>query len=81
MRTRNGTRNLRFAIVRTARSYRTNAWTRIQDMNTGRWYNGTVALPNCKVFTMLGETGSAYPELWTEGQGWSLMTGATAMAR
>ncbi len=58
--------------------YRTNAWTRVQDMNTGRWYNGAVALPNGKVFTLLGDPGSAYPESWTEGQGWSLMTGANS---
>ena len=56
--------------------YRTNQWTRVDNMNTGRWYPGSVALPNGKVFTMLGRPGGPYPEVWTEGQGWSLQTGA-----
>ncbi|MCE7990242.1 MAG: DUF1929 domain-containing protein [Caldilinea sp. CFX5] len=56
--------------------YRTNAWTRVQNMSVGRWYNGAVALPNGKVFTMLGDPGGPYPEVWTPNQGWSLLTGA-----
>lgn len=56
--------------------YRNNSWTRAQDMSTGRWYNGAVALPNGKVFTMLGDPGGPYPELWTPNAGWSLLTGA-----
>ena len=56
--------------------YRTNAWTRVQNMSVGRWYNGAVALPNGKVFTMMGDPGGPYPELWTANVGWSLLTGA-----
>lgn len=56
--------------------YRTNAWSRVENMSTGRWYNGAVALPNGKVFTMLGDPGGPYPELWTPNAGWSLLTGA-----
>jgi len=56
--------------------YRTNTWTRTDNMSTGRWYNGAVALPNGKVFTMLGDPGGPYPELWTPNVGWSLLTGA-----
>lgn len=56
--------------------WRTNTWTRIQDMSTGRWYNGAVALPNGKVFTMMGDPGGPYPEIWTPNLGWSLLTGA-----
>ncbi len=56
--------------------YRTNTWTRLQDMSVGRWYNGAVALPNGKVFAMLGDPGGPYPELWTPNVGWSLLTGA-----
>ena len=56
--------------------YRTNQWKRVENMTTGRWYPGSVALPNGKVFTMLGRPGGIYPEVWTEGQGWSLRTGA-----
>jgi YVTN family beta-propeller protein len=56
--------------------YRTNQWRRAENMNVGRWYPGSVALPNGKVFTALGDPGGPYPELWTEGQGWSLLNGA-----
>jgi len=56
--------------------YRNNTWTRSNNMSTGRWYNGAVALPNGKVFTMLGDPGGPYPELWTPNVGWSLLTGA-----
>ena len=56
--------------------FRTNTWIRLQDMSVGRWYNGAVALPNGKVFTMLGDPGGPYPELWTPNVGWSLLTGA-----
>ncbi len=57
--------------------YRTQAWTRIDDLAVGRWYNGAVALPNGQVFSALGEPGSAYPELWTQGAGWSYLNGAS----
>ena len=56
--------------------YRTNTWTRVQDMQTGRWYPGTVALPNGQVFTALGRPGGRYPEVWTAGTGWTYLTGA-----
>ncbi|MFN7928225.1 MAG: discoidin domain-containing protein [Blastocatellia bacterium] len=60
--------------------FRTNSWTRLENMNRGRWYPGSVALPNGKVFTALGEPGDVYPEIWTPGQGWSLLTGANLQA-
>jgi large repetitive protein len=56
-------------------NYTTQSWTRIQDLAVGRWYNGSVALPNGKVFSALGEPGSIYPELWTQGVGWSYLNG------
>ena len=56
--------------------YRTNQWTRANNMNTGRWYPGSVMLPGDKAFTMLGRPGGPYPEVWTAGNGWSLLTGA-----
>ncbi len=56
--------------------YRTNAWTRVQNMNTGRWYPGSVALPGDNVFTMLGRPGGPYPERWSQNNGWTLLTGA-----
>lgn len=57
--------------------YMTQTWTRIQDMAVGRWYPGTVALPNGQVFTAVGDPGSAYPEIWTPGTGWSYLNGAS----
>lgn len=56
--------------------YRTNQWQRIEDMQFGRWYPNTVALPGKQVFTAIGRGGAQYPEVWTEGQGWRLLTGA-----
>lgn len=60
--------------------YRTEQWQRVEDMNYGRWYPGTVALANGQVFTALGDPGSPYPERWQPGQGWSLLTGASLQA-
>ncbi len=56
--------------------WRTNLWSRAEDMNRGRWYPGSVALPNGMVFTALGDPGDVYPEVWTAGQGWMLLNGA-----
>lgn len=60
--------------------WRTNVWVRAEDMNRGRWYPGSVALPNGKVFTALGEPGDVYPEIWTPGQGWTVLNGANLQA-
>ncbi len=60
--------------------YRSNSWRRVEDMNAARWYPGSVALPSGQVFTVLGEPGGIYPEIWTEGQGWSLLTGSNVQA-
>lgn len=60
--------------------WRTNLWSRAEDMERGRWYPGSVALPNGKVFTALGEPGDVYPEIWTPGQGWTLLNGANLQA-
>ena len=55
--------------------FKTGAWTKIDNMKRNRWYPGSVALPDGKVFTGLGEAGDVYPEMWTPGLGWSLLTG------
>ncbi len=56
--------------------WRTNQWTRIQDMNGGRWYNTSVALPDGQVWTVTGSgTGSATSERWNQSTGWNLLTG------
>ena len=58
-------------------NYQTQTWTRIQDLAVGRWYNGAVALPNGQVFSALGEPGDPYPEIWTQGTGWSFLNSAS----
>ena len=55
--------------------YRTDNWTHIDTANVGRWYNGSLQLPNGQVFMALGSGGSRYPERWTEGTGWEWLTG------
>ena len=57
--------------------FRTNSWQNIDQMNRGRWYPTTVALPTGSVLTAIGSSGGQYPELWTEGQGWKSLTGAS----
>lgn len=61
-------------------NYQTQSWTRVQNMNIGRWYPGTVAMPNGKVFTSVGDPGSQYPELWSQSTGWSYLNGASLKA-
>jgi YVTN family beta-propeller protein len=60
--------------------YRNNRWTRSDDMQRTRWYPGSVMLPNGQVYTALGDGGDIYPEIWTEGQGWTLLTGVDLRA-
>ncbi|MDL5054125.1 Calx-beta domain-containing protein [Oscillatoria laete-virens NRMC-F 0139] len=44
-------------VVRTSEVYRrpTNSWTRLADMNRGRWYPGIVRLPSSKLLVIAGE--------------------------
>ncbi len=56
--------------------YKTNNWTRMENMSTGRWYGGSALLPSGKVFMAAGDPGGRYPEVWTSGSGWALLTGA-----
>ena len=55
--------------------YKTDQWTKVEDMNRRRWYNTTLAMPDGDVFTMIGTNGGAYPEVWREGEGWTLKNG------
>ncbi len=54
--------------------FRTNSWIPIQDMNRGRWYPTSVALPSGQVFIAVGIGGANHPEVWTPGVGWQLLT-------
>ncbi|MGH0035047.1 MAG: putative Ig domain-containing protein [Myxococcota bacterium] len=55
--------------------FRTDSWIPIEDMNRGRWYPTSVALPTGQVFIAVGIGGEQHPEIWTPGQGWQLLTG------
>ncbi|MCB9786920.1 MAG: DUF1929 domain-containing protein [Deltaproteobacteria bacterium] len=55
--------------------FRDNSWTHLPDMNRGRWYPTSVALPTGGVFIAVGIGGEQYPELYTPGSGWKLLTG------
>jgi DNA-binding beta-propeller fold protein YncE/mono/diheme cytochrome c family protein len=60
--------------------YRTGQWQRIEQMKSARWYPGSVALPSGQVFTLLGDPGSVYPEVWTAGRGWAYLAGINVQA-
>ncbi len=55
--------------------FKTDQWSKTEDMNRGRWYPTSLAMPNGSVFTALGTGGGRYPELWTKEAGWKLLTG------
>lgn len=74
----NGGRN----TVRTTSvfNYQTDSWNEIEQMNRGRWYPSTVYLPTNQVFTAVGSGGGQYPEIWTPGLGWTLLTNINLQA-
>ncbi len=55
--------------------FKNNVWTRLDDMNRGRWYPTNVSLPSGEVFSALGSSGGRYPEVWNEKTGWKVLTG------
>ena len=55
--------------------YQTSTWVPLENMNAGRWYNTSVAMPDGTVFTAAGTGGGQYPEIWTSDTGWDLLTG------
>ncbi len=55
--------------------FRDNSWTHLENMNRGRWYPTSVALPTGGVFIAVGQGGGQFPELYTPGSGWELLTG------
>jgi galactose oxidase len=50
----------------------TNTWTRVADMNSNRWYNSSVTLPNGNVLTLGGNYDPG--EIWN-GSSWSFLSG------
>lgn len=57
--------------------WRTDQWSRIQNMNDSRWYNTTVALPDGNAWTVSGSGGQDTAERWSAGTGWSRLPGIT----
>lgn len=58
----------------------TNSWTRLPDMNNGRWYPTQVTLSTGEVLTYTGSFNTRYenntlPQVWT-GSAWRGLTGA-----
>ncbi len=53
----------------------TNSWVPLEEMNRGRWYPTSVALPDGGVITFVGTGGGNYPDLYTPGAGWNQLTG------
>ena len=54
--------------------FRTDTWTRIEDMNIRRWYNTSMTLGDGRVITWGGNSKDAHSspaEVWEEGVGWS----------
>ena len=71
----NGGRNFGDSPFTSVFDYRTNTWTKLEEMNKGRWYPTSVIMPGDRVWTGLGTGGDQYPELWEPGEAWTLQTG------
>jgi len=48
-------------------------FSQIEPMAMTRWYPTSTTMASGQVFTSLGTTASAYPEVWTDGEGWRLL--------
>lgn len=70
-----GGRNMSKSPWTTVFDFHDNTWTHLQNMNRGRWYPTSVALPTGGVFIAVGDGGGQFPELYTPGSGWQLLTG------
>ncbi len=46
-----------------------------RQMNRGRWYPTALTLGNGDVFVAVGQGGGPFPERWTEGEGFTLLSG------
>ncbi len=68
----NGGRNT--VVLASIFDWRTNQWSRIQNMNDPRWYNTAIALPDGKVWSVSGSGGSNSAERWDEAGGWARLT-------
>src|SRR5688572_32940964 len=61
--------------------YRDNSWTRVADMNDGRWYPTSTALGNGESLVVSGSTiryqANPLPQVWQTTGGWRSLTGAS----
>jgi len=51
----------------------TDQFTEIEPMAMTRWYPTSTTLASGQVLTSLGTNAAPYPEIWTDGKGWSLL--------
>jgi N-acetylneuraminic acid mutarotase len=60
-------------------NFANNTWTRAENMGQGRYYGSAITLGTGQVMVVAGYTEQGYNnsqvELYTEGQGWKLLTG------
>jgi len=61
------------ATIKTTSSFANDTWSNELPMTTARWYPNSTTLPSGQVLTALGTKNTGAPEMWTSGQGWSLM--------
>ncbi len=54
--------------------YRTNSWSAQQEMNYGRWYPTSIALPDGGVFIGTGTGGQNTAEIWDPVDGWRVLS-------
>jgi len=59
--------------VSTTSVFDTDQFSEIEPMAMSRWYPTSTTLATGQVFTSLGTTIAPYPEIWTDGKGWSLI--------
>jgi hypothetical protein len=61
--------------------YRDNSWTRVADMNNGRWYPTSTALGNGESLVISGSTiryrANPLPQVWQTSGGWRSLTSAS----
>ena len=55
--------------------YETEEWVQQPNMNRGRWYPTSVAMPDGRVMTTIGSGGGNTAEIWNGVNDWSLLGG------
>ncbi|MBT9315667.1 DUF4347 domain-containing protein [Leptothoe spongobia] len=58
--------------------FKTDTWTRVENMNMRRWYNTSLTLDDGSVLTWGGNAPDSHAgnaEIWREGEGWTTVDG------